>query len=157
MNTLLFPICHWSRSMLTAFIRCSTPLRTSPFHRGQVSLVSIAYLATRLKKIIILPVEFIVKSVTIRINSEFARWTTKKPLKRLKLNAHSGHLKQWVGRRGHKSGATGTSSILKAIGKIEPQIFNFFFSYAICFNLLHLKPSLLPVALISFFGFVFAR
>ena len=45
----------------------------------------------------------------------------------------------------------------KAIGKIEPQISKFFFSYAICFNLLHLKPSLLPLVLISFFGFVFAR
>ena len=47
MNTLLFPICHWSDSILTAFIRCSTPLRTSPLHLGHVSFVRIAYLKSR--------------------------------------------------------------------------------------------------------------
>ena len=43
-KTLVLPICHWSGSILTARIRCSTPLLTSPAHRGHVSFVRMAYL-----------------------------------------------------------------------------------------------------------------
>ena len=43
-KTLVLPICHWSGSILTACNRCSTPLLTSPAHRGHVSFVRMAYL-----------------------------------------------------------------------------------------------------------------